>query len=100
VGSARLRTTRLDVMEFLRRCLHHVWPHGVMQVRHCGLLHASCAIPLATIRLMIGQGHPREGTPPPRQSPTPLAARCPTCGAPMRVVRRLWTSPRACVDTG
>ena len=23
-----------------------------------------------------------------------------SCGAPMRVVMRVWTSPRACVDTG
>jgi hypothetical protein len=100
VGSARLRTTRLDVMEFIRRFLQHVLPHGFMKVRHFGLLHASCAIPLATIRLMIVQGHPREGKPTPRQSPTPLAARCPTCGAPMRVVMRLWTSPKSFVDTG
>jgi Putative transposase len=100
VGSARLRTTRLDVMEFIRRFLQHVLPHGFMKVRHFGFLHASCAIPLATIRLMIVQGHPREGKPTPRQSPTPLTARCPTCGAPMRVVMRLWTSPRAFVDTG
>lgn len=100
VGRARLRTTRLDVMEFIRRFLQHVLPHGFMKVRHFGFLHASCAIPLATIRLMIVQGHPREGKPTPRQSPTPLAARCPTCGTPMRVVMRLWTSPRAFVDTG
>ena len=30
----------------------------------------------------------------------PELARCPTCGAPMRVVMRLWTSERACIDTG
>jgi hypothetical protein len=71
-----------------------------MKVRHGGLLHARCAIPLAPIRLMIVQGHPREGKPTPRQSPTPRAARCPTCGAPMRVVMRLWLSPRAFVATG
>src|SRR5215831_17116987 len=60
VGSARLRTTRLDVMEFLRRFLQHVLPHGFMKVRHFGLLHASCAVPLATIRLLIVQGTPSE----------------------------------------
>jgi len=74
VGSARLRTTQLDIMEFLRRFLPHVLPEGFMQVRHCGLLHASCAIPRAT--------------------------RCPACGVPMHVVMRVWTSHRDFVDTG
>ena len=99
VGSARLRTTHLDVREFLRRFLQHVLPHGFMKVRHFGFLHASCAIPLATIRLMIGQGHPSNGKPTPPKPPPPLAARCPTCGAPMCVVMRVWTSPRPLVDT-
>src|SRR5262245_21049205 len=58
VGSARLRTTHLDVIEFLRRFLQHVLPDGFQKVRHFGFLHASCAIPLATSRLMIVQGHP------------------------------------------
>jgi Putative transposase/Transposase zinc-binding domain len=100
VGSARLRTAHLDVMEFLRRFLQHVLPHGFMKVRHFGFLHTSCAVPLATIRLLMGQSHPSEGRPPQRKPPPPRVARCPTCGASMRVVMRLWTSPRAFVDTG
>ena len=99
VGSARLRTTQLDVMEFLRRFLQHVLPHGFMKVRHFGFLHASCAVPLATIRRLIGQVHPREDTPPPRKPPPPRVACCPTCGVPMHVVMRVWTSPKAFVDT-
>ena len=35
-----------------------------------------------------------------RKPPPPRVARCPTCGAPMRVVMRLWTSPKDFVDTG
>jgi hypothetical protein len=100
VGSVRLRTTHLAVIEFLRRFLQHVLPHGFMKVRHFGLRHASCASPPATSRLMMGQGPPGEDQPPPRTSPPPHAARCPTCGAPLRVVLRVWTSPRAFVDTG
>ena len=100
VGSARQRTTHLDVMEFLRRFLQHVLPEGFRKVRHCGLLHASCAIPLDTIRLLIMQAHPIESQPPQPTPPQPLAARCPTCGAPMRVVMRLWTSHSDFVDTG
>ena len=91
-GSARPRTTHLDVMEFLRRFLQHVLPDGFMKVRHFGFLHASCALPPATLRLMIVQAHPIDGKPTPSVPPQPLVARCPTCGAPMRVVMRLWTS--------
>jgi len=100
VGRARLRTTRLDVMEFLRRFLQHVLPDGFMKVRHFGLLHASCAIPPNTLRQLIVQAHPLDGKPIQRSPPQLLAARCPTCGAPMRVVLRLWTSHRDLVDTG
>jgi hypothetical protein len=100
VGSARLRTAHLDGMEFLRRFLQHVLPDGFMKVRHVGVLHASCAIPLATSRRMIVQAPPSASQPPPRTPPPPRAARCPTCGAPMCVVMRVWASPRAFVDTG
>ena len=99
-GSARPRTTHLDVMECLRRFLQHVLPDGFVKVRHFGFLHARCAIPPAPIRLMMGQGHPSDDEPTQRQPPKPLAARCPICGTPMRVVMRLWTSNRAFVDTG
>jgi len=100
VGSTRLRATSLDALEFIRRFLQHVLPHGFMKVRHFGFLHASCAIPPATIRLMIRQAHPLEGLPPQRSPPQPLAVRCPTCGAPLRVIMRLWTSNNGFVDTG
>jgi hypothetical protein len=100
VGSARLRTAHLDGMEFLRRFLQHVLPDGFMKVRHFGFLHASCTLSLTTIRRLIVQGHPSEGQPPQRTPPPPRVARCPTWGAPMGVVMRLWTSPSAFVDTG
>jgi Putative transposase/Transposase zinc-binding domain len=99
VGSARLRTAQLDVMEFLRRFLQHVLPEGFMKVRHFGLLHASCTVPLTTIRLLMGQRHPHGGQPPRCTPLRPRAARCPTCGAPMHVIMRLWTAPMAFVDT-
>ena len=98
-GSARPRTTHLDVMEFLRRFLQHVLPDGFVKVRHFGFLHASCALPLATIRLMIVQGQPSEGQPMRSVPSPPRVTLCPTCGAPMRVVMRLWTSPKVCIDT-
>jgi hypothetical protein len=94
VGRTRPRTAHLDGMECLRRFLQHVLPEGLQKVRHFGLLHASCAVPLATIRRLIVPVHPSESPPP------PLVPRCPTCGAPLRVIRRLWNSPRAFVETG
>ena len=100
VGRTRPRTAHLDVMEFLRRFLQHVLPDGLQKVRHCGLLHASCAVPLATIRLLLGQGRSRDALAPQRPPPPRPAARCPICGAPMRVVMRLWTSHCDVVDTG
>jgi hypothetical protein len=100
VGSARPRTTHLDAIEFIRRFLQHVLPDGFQKVRHFGFLHASCTLPLATIRRMIVQAPPGDDPPPPRIPPPPRTARCPTCGTPMRVVMRLWTSSRDFVDTG
>jgi Putative transposase/Transposase zinc-binding domain len=99
-GSARPRTTNLDVMEFIRRFLQHVLPDGFMKVRHFGFLHASCAVSTDTLRRMILQAQPIGFKPTRIVHPEPLAALCPTCGAPMRVVMRLWTSNRAFVDTG
>jgi hypothetical protein len=99
VGSMRPRIARLDVMEFLRRFLQHVLPDGFQKVRHFGFLHASCTVPLATIRLMMGQDPSCADLSPQRLPPPRPAARCPTCGAPMRVVMRLWTSHGDLVDT-
>jgi len=100
VGSARLRTAHLDGIELLRRFLQHGLPDGLQKVRHFGFRHASCALPLTTIRRLIVPAHPRDAPPPQRTPPKPLVAHCPTCGAPMRGVMRVWTSPRALVDTG
>jgi hypothetical protein len=99
VGSTRPRTAHLDVMEFLRRFLQHVLPDGFMQVRHFGFLHASCTLSLATIRRLIVQEPASEHQSPLRKPQLPRAACCPTCGTPMRVVMRCWTSPRDFVDT-
>src|SRR5687768_3059235 len=78
-GSSRPRTTHLDAIEFLRRFLQHVLPDGFMKVRHFGFLHASCAIPTNTLRLMIVQAHRIDFKPTHSGPPAPLAALCPTC---------------------
>lgn len=99
-GSSRPRTTALDVIEFIRRFLQHVLPDGFMNVRHFGFLHARCAIPPDTLCRMIVQARPIDFKPARIGPPQPLVALCPTCGAPMRVFMRLWTSTRAFADTG
>jgi len=99
-GSARPRTANLDAMELIRRFLPHVLPDGFMTGRPFGFMNASSAINTDTIRQMIVQAPPLEGKPMRIIPPPPRVALCPTCGAPMRVVMRLWTSHRACVDTG
>lgn len=52
-GSQRWRTTRLDVMEFMRRFLQHVLPMGFMKVRHFGFMNPSCSIPVQGIVKLI-----------------------------------------------
>ncbi len=99
-GSARPRTTHLDAIEFLRRFLQHVLPAGFMKVRHFGFMNAHCAIHTDTIRLMIAQQHPIGFKTPHVPAPSSFVASCPTCGAQMRVVMRLWSPHRAFFDTG
>jgi len=98
-GSSRPRTTALDVIEFIRRFLQHVLPEGFMKVRHFGFLHASCAVSAHTLRHMISQVCPTPFKPTQVVPPQARLARCPTCGAQMRLVMRLWTSSLAFVDT-
>jgi Putative transposase len=99
-GSSRPRPTTLDAIEFIRRFLQHVLPEGFMKVRHFGFMNASCAIPTDSMRLMILKQHDIAFKPPDIAAPSPVVASCPACGKPMRVVMRLWTTNRACVDTG
>ena len=41
-----MRTTSLDVMEFMHRFLQHVLPSGFMKVRYYGFLHPGCSMPI------------------------------------------------------
>ena len=81
-----------DVMEWLRRVLPHVLPDGVMPVRHGGLLPASCAMPLPTIRRLSVPGHPRADRLSHRPPPQPCAARDP--GGPTHGTRAPASRPR------
>jgi putative transposase len=95
VGRTRPRTPPLDILECLRRCLQHVLPDGVQKVRPCGLLHARGAVPLATSRLMMGQGPCSDALAPQRQPPPRPAVRP---GAPRCVSSCAWGSQTATVS--
>ena len=99
-GSARPRTAQLDVLECLRRFLHHVVPSSVMQVRHCGLLSASGAITTDALRRMIPAPNGTASALPPARHNPATALSCPHCGGALRVVSRGWASSVALLDTG
>jgi hypothetical protein len=98
-GSARPRTTSLDVIEFIRRFLQHVLPPGFMKVRHFGLMNANCAVHTDTIRQMISRHISTTCKPPPAQADPPTTFYCPDCGGPLRVVTRVLPFHAAFFDT-
>jgi Putative transposase/Transposase zinc-binding domain len=99
-GSSRPRTTRLDVLEFMRRFLQHVLPAGFMKVRHFGFLNANCRITTDTIRQMITLQTGVTLEQPQSTAPTPVQVTCPNCGAPLIVLSRVWPLQMAVFDTG
>jgi len=99
-GSSRPRTTRLDVLEFMRRFLQHVLPAGFMKVRHFGFMNATCRITTDTIRRMITAYTGATLEQPRRTATTPAQVTCPNCGVPLLVRRRVWPFHVAIFDTG
>lgn len=79
-GTDLYRTTSLEVLEFLRRFLQHVLPHGFMKVRHYGFLSATSAVPIDTIRALIDH---HSGPAVAETLPELAAPRCPNCGGPL-----------------
>jgi hypothetical protein len=55
----RLRTLTLDAVEFVRRLMLHVPPHGFHRLRHCGFLtHRVRQAKLAQCRTLLGHATP------------------------------------------
>ena len=52
-GSRQWKTTRLEVMDFIRHFLQHVLPSGFMKVRHYGFLNPSCGLSIGKVRELI-----------------------------------------------
>jgi len=99
-GRARPRTTHLDVLEFLRRSLQHVFPSGCMKVRHCGFMSTSCASTMEAIRRMMPEQTRLAPALPPARHPPAAAWACPPCGGALLGVCRVGSSPVALLDTG
>lgn len=99
-GSSRPRTSQLDATQFIRRFLQHVLPDGFQKVRHFGFMNSRCATTTATLHLMILKQLNIACKPPDLDTPQPFLASCPTCGKPMQLIRRLWTSNQVFLDTG
>ena len=51
--SSRWRSTKLDVLEFIRRFLQHVLPTGFMKVRYYGFMNPSSSVTLQEIAARI-----------------------------------------------
>jgi hypothetical protein len=91
-GSNRLRTMTLDAMEFIRRFLQHVLPHGFMKIRHYGILSACSATMIEKVRELISEVSvwiPRMAVP---DIPLPSPLTCKQCGGAM--IRTRFISPR------
>jgi hypothetical protein len=91
--SKRWRTTTLAVFEFMHRFLQHVLPKGFSKVRYYGLLAAGNRRRLRLAQALLGV------VPQPiaktvallteTATPGTQTLRCPRCGQPMAVIRRL-----------
>jgi hypothetical protein len=87
------RTVSLHPVEFLRRFLLHVLPHGFHKIRHYGLYAASLSKSLATARSLLPPcpgATPRTGGPSStwteqlHQLTGHDVTRCPVCGGPIQ----------------
>jgi Putative transposase/Transposase zinc-binding domain len=95
--SERPRILALEVMEFIRRFLHHVLPTGFMKIRCYGFMNPNCAVPLDRIRCLIelSYGFAADLPLPDIEPRRPNV--CPSCGGllklrsvlpPLKILRR------------
>jgi hypothetical protein len=83
-GSKRWRVMELDAMEFMRRFLQHVLPHGFMKIRHYGFLSSTSKMVIQKIREMICCLYSivKERVTKPKSRRKPVI--CKQCGSPMK----------------
>ena len=99
----RLRTLTLDAVEFLRRLMLHVPPHGFHRLRHFGFLAnrvrqaklAQCRLLLGHTTQLCAQEAAMDRKPPEGPAGEP-GARCPVCQhGQMQLVQTLYRQPAA-----
>jgi hypothetical protein len=99
----RLRTLTLDAVEFVRRLMLHVPPHGFHRLRHFGFLaNRVRQAKLAQCRLLLGHAtqpcaqETAMDRKPPEGSAGEPGARCPVCQhGQMQLVQTLYRQPAA-----
>ena len=102
----RQRTMTLDAVEFLRRFLLHVLPHGFKRMRHYGFFAngiRKAKLPLC--RRALGQtplgstvvSPPVDALPSPSR-PSPPSAVCPACHVGRMQVQDTWFPQRTALD--
>lgn len=94
-GSNRLRRMTLDAMEFIRRFLQHVLPHGFMKIRHYGLLSSNSSTPIEKVRELISALFEVVKLIVAPVLPKPNLVICNLCGLPMRRTRFIFARNRA-----
>ena len=81
------KTMQLDPMEFIRRFLQHVLPHGFMKIRHYGFLHPNSSLSTDKLRELISLVHifikENRAAVPGFKRP---GIKCVCCGKPLRYV--------------
>jgi hypothetical protein len=83
------RYCTLPAEEFIRRFLQHILPKGFVKVRYYGLFSPSYRPLLQQLRLWLPWPQ-LPGAEPARAAPPPeKGCRCPTCGHPMRHIKKL-----------
>jgi hypothetical protein len=97
-SNKRNKTMQLDTGEFIRRFLIHILPLGFHRIRHFGFLsNHNRTEHLRLIRIQLGNDDPNEAiTEKSKTNDTPTFV-CPTCHAPMTIIKSLqrFDRPRA-----
>ena len=94
-GSNRLRTMTLDAMEFIRRFLQHVLPHGFMKIRHYGLLSSNCSTSIEKVRELISVVYEVVKFIVDSALPKPKPITCKQCGHAMQRIKFISARNRA-----
>jgi hypothetical protein len=86
----------LEVIEFLRRFLQHVLPHGFIKVRYFGIMAANCNDTWLLLKYLLVQSLSKEGKKWFLNIPFQIqkcVRRCPKCGAVLILIGRLPRGP-------